>query len=239
MKVAILRPREYLNETLSKLKKEGFDAIGIPFIEIEHLKENLNLNEFDFDALIVTSQTAAKILVNSGFNLKDKEIIAIGKKTAKVFELHGFNTFIPSKFDSKSVYEEFKEKLAKKRVLILRSDKGSDEIFKLKDCCELLEIQLYKIKFKHGYEQKEFIREVYKNKNNYAIVFSSSMIAKSFINLSKKLGFEPESLEQMCIAIGPPTKSVLENNKIKALMPLEYTFDGIIDLLKELKLNKT
>ncbi|RLI79966.1 uroporphyrinogen-III synthase [Archaeoglobales archaeon] len=234
MKVAILRPREYLEETILRFRKEGFDVIGVPFVKLEIDADKLNI-ELDFDALIVTSQTSARILVNTNPNLlKGKKVIAIGKKTAEVLQRCGIRVEIPTKFDSETLYKEFKDELVGLRVLALRSDRGSRILLNLKDFCDFREIKLYSIKFEHGDEQKKFVREVFKNDNSYIIVFSSSMIARSFIELSEKLGFDACNLNQVCIAIGPPTKTVLEKSGINALMPAEYSFDGVIELLKTL-----
>lgn len=239
MKVAILRPKEYLEDTISKFRKKGFDVVGIPFVRIEVKVDVDKLDEVkldEFDALIITSQTSARILVDTVDVklLKDKRIIAIGKKTAEVLQKRGIKVETPTKFDSETLYEEFKDKLSSLRVLALRSDKGSKVLLNLRDVCDFEEIKLYSIKFEHGDKQKEFIKEVFKNNDSYAIIFSSSMIANSFIDLSKKLGFDVKALNQICVAIGPPTKAVLEKYGIDALIPTEYAFDSVIDLLKSL-----
>lgn len=236
MKVAILRPREYIEKTIAKIKDAGFDAVGVPFVKIVRYVDTIDLSKFDFDVLIVTSQTTAKILANSEnlSLLRDKKIVAIGKKTAEVFELHGLDVEVPSKFDSKTMYDEFKHAFANKNVLALRSDKGNNVLLKLSNICNFSEIKVYGIEFEHSDEQKRFVEEVFRHDGNYVIVFSSSMIAKSFIELSKKLGFNVRDLKQTCIAIGPPTKEILERSGVKALIPSEYTFDGVIKLLKNM-----
>jgi len=229
-----LRPREYIEETILKFRKEGFDIIGVPFVRIEvnDRMDEIKLN--NYDVLIITSQTSAKILIDRVDKtlLKSKIVIAIGKKTAEVLQSRGIKVETPTKFDSKTLYEEFKGKLKNLKVLALRSDKGSKILLKLQDVCDFEEIKLYSIEFEHGNEQKEFVKEVFKSNNRCAIVFSSSMIANSFIDLSKKLGFDVKNLNQTCIAIGPPTRAVLERHGIRALMPSEYSFDGVIELLK-------
>jgi uroporphyrinogen-III synthase len=60
------------------------------------------------------------------------------------------------------------------------------------------------------------------------------MIAQSFLGLC-----DDECLESLrkitLVAIGPPTAKVLEDYGLKPLIPEEYTFDGVLKLLKSIK----
>ena len=61
------------------------------------------------------------------------------------------------------------------------------------------------------------------------------MIARNFLELCREHGCL-ENLERVYnIAIGPPTANVLRSYGINPFMPDEYTFDGVIKLLKNLK----
>jgi uroporphyrinogen-III synthase len=232
VKVAVLRPKEYLAKISERLRQEGFDVIAVPFLRIVPNDEGIaKIKDLkDFDAVIVTSQTSAKLLVEHGF--KHDYVIAIGKKTAEILESAGISPKMPSKFDSKTLYEEFKDELKDKKVAIVRSDRGDPILLKLPN---IEEIVLYRIEFEHGDEQKKLIESL----DFDAIVFSSSMMVKSFFELAKGMGKFDEVLEKLrskiVIAIGPPTKRTLESYGIEALMPDEYSFDGIVGLLKTLK----
>jgi len=234
VKVAILRPKEYLEETTELFKRAGFEVIAIPFIKIVLNKEGINriadLNKFD--AIIVTSQTSARILVEHGF--KHNNVIAIGKKTAEVLRKAKIDPKIPSKFDSKTLYNEFKDKLKGLKVAIVRSDKGDPILLDLPAKVE--EVILYKIEMENDKIQREFIKSM----NFDAIIFSSRMIARSFIDLANDLNIDiREKLKnKIVIAIGPPTKRFLEKHGIKPLMPDEYTFEGVLRLLMKLKNQK-
>ncbi len=231
MKVAVLRPKDYLANISERLRREGFEVIAVPFLKIVPNDEGIAKigNLKDFDAVIVTSQTSARILVEHKF--KHDHVIAIGKKTAEILKSAGMNPKIPSKFDSKTLYEEFKDELKDKRVAIVRSDKGDPILLKLPN---VEEIVLYRIEFEHRDEQKKFIKSM----DFDVIVFSSSMMVKSFFELAKAMEKFDEVLEKLkrkiVIAIGPPTKKMLESYGIKALMPDEYSFDGVIKLLKSI-----
>ncbi len=235
MKVAILRPKEYAERTAEKFRKMGFDVIAVPFLKtvprMEGIERIRDLK--DYDVVIVTSQTSAKLLVEHGF--RHNNVVAIGKRTAEVLKSAGIEARIPSKFDSKTIYEEFKDELEGKRVAVVRSDKGDPILLELPNVDEIV---LYTIEFKHGEEQKKLIEEM----DFDVIVFSSRMMVRSFFELARKMRRLDDVVERLkakrVIAIGPPTKSALEEYGISAEMPSEYTFDGVMELLKG-KVSKT
>jgi len=232
VRVAILRPKDYLAEVSERLRREGFEVVAVPFLKVVPNEEGIRkiCKLKDFDAVIVTSRTSARILIEHEF--KHDYVIAIGKKTAEILRSAGINPKIPSKFDSKTLYEEFKDELMSKRVAIVRSDRGDPVLLKLPD---VEEIVLYRIEFEHGEEQKKLIDSM----DFDIIVFSSSMMVKSFFELAKEMDKFDEVLERLkrkiVVAIGPPTKKTLESYGIQALMPDEYSFDGVIKLLKTVR----
>ncbi|RLI80460.1 uroporphyrinogen-III synthase [Archaeoglobales archaeon] len=228
----MLRPKDYLAEVSERLRREGFEVVAVPFLKVVPNEEGIRkiCKLKDFDAVIVTSRTSARILIEHEF--KHDYVIAIGKKTAEILRSAGINPKIPSKFDSKTLYEEFKDELMSKRVAIVRSDRGDPVLLKLPD---VEEIVLYRIEFEHGEEQKKLIDSM----DFDIIVFSSSMMVKSFFELAKEMDKFDEVLERLkrkiVVAIGPPTKKTLESYGIQALMPDEYSFDGVIKLLKTVR----
>jgi len=229
VKVAILRPKEIAKDTVRVLREEGFDVIAIPFIKI--VKRDFNFNPNDFDVLVVTSRTSARILVKKG--VKHDNVIAIGRKTAEELKKIGINPRIPSKFDSRTLYEEFKEELKDKKVAILRSNRGDPILLKIPNAKEIV---LYDIDFEWGEEQEKLLREL----DFDAIVFSSRMIVKSFFELAKEMNMVNDVISalknKIVIAIGPPTEEELKKYGLKALMPKEWTFDSVIELLKSIKI---
>uniref|UniRef100_A0A7C3RC60 Uroporphyrinogen-III synthase n=1 Tax=Archaeoglobus fulgidus TaxID=2234 RepID=A0A7C3RC60_ARCFL len=225
MKVLILRPEELLEDTLKKFSEHGFEAYGCPFIKLIFLDFDVP----DHDFAIVTSQNAARVLRER--KVKLKRVIAIGKKTAELIDAE--EVLLPSKFDSETLYREFAEILRGKRVVAFRSNAGSDVIRKLSEVSDFMEIEVYRIEKLQEEEQR---KEVERVKAGFydAIVFSSSMIARSFLELCDKECLK--ALEKiLVVAIGPPTAKVLAEKGIRAEIPEEYTFDGIIRLLKSKK----
>ena len=226
MKVAILRPEHVADETVEMFKKQGFDVISIPFIKI--VPRDFEFDPKNYDVLIVTSRTSARIVVEK--RIKHENIIAIGKKTAEELKKAGIRARIPTKFDSTTLYEEFKDELKGKRVAILRSNRGDPILLNLPN---VEEIVLYDIEFEWGERQKKFLE----NLDFDAIVFSSRMTVKSFFGLASNLGIDivDRLKDKIVIAIGPPTREELSRYGIEALMPKEWTFDSILKLLKSIK----
>ncbi len=232
MKVVTFRPSIYSRETIEILRENGFEAVNVPMIEL--IAKNVDVRDAEYT--IVTSQTSARIALEKDL-LKGK-IIAIGPKTAKILEKQGFKALIPSRYTSKSLYSEFKDVLFGKTVNLLRSDRGDPILYRLSDSCDLKEYILYSIKILEGDKQKEIIRRIL-NREFDALVFTSSMIVDGFVSNLKEvvpLSKINEILENiLLIAIGPPTAKKLENYGMNAIIPDEYTMEGVIKLLNGLQ----
>ncbi len=230
MKVAIFRPQEYIRQTEEKLRRAGFDVISAPLIELK--EENVDVRGCDYT--IVTSQTAARIALKRG--LIRGKVIAIGTKTAEV--LSCYETLTPSRFDSETLFNEFRDLLRGKKVNLLRSDKGSEILRKLSNFCDLKEYKLYRIRILRNERSREIVKDVAMGWVDAAI-FSSRLIVESFMVNSKDACVFDDVLKSLnsikSIAIGPPTKRKLEEYGVKALMPERYDFDGVIELLTKMK----
>lgn len=226
MRVLILRPEHQLGQTLEKLRNEGFEAFGCPFIKIEYLDFHVPEHEY----AIVTSQNAARVVVERGIKLE--KVVAIGKKTAEVLRRAGYNVETPSQYDSSTLVREFMNTLKGKRVVAIRSDAGSDELTKLSEVSDFSEITAYRIIKLKGEKQREAVKNAAEGFYD-VIVFSSSLIARNFIELCHEM--EIKNILAKAVAIGPPTAKILRNFGINPLMPDEYTFDGIVRLLKHLE----
>jgi len=238
VRVAVLRPEEYIKDTIELFQGKDFEVIAVPFLRIKVNEEGIKKLEEadDFDVAIVTSQTAAKILSKHCDKFKAKRVLAIGKKTAEVLSESGIESEIPEKFDSKTVYEQYRDKFRDKKVLLLRSDKGDPILLKLSEVADVEEIVLYTIEKNFGEKQKELIKRVV-NGEIYVLVFSSSMMVRSFMELAENLNMKNKVInrlnEMRVVAIGPPTAKVLEEYGLKAEIPDEYTFEGIVKLLEK------
>ncbi|MBE8538849.1 uroporphyrinogen-III synthase [Geoglobus acetivorans] len=229
MRVAVFRPEEYLSRTVDLLRSQGYDVLAVPMIGIE--ENDVCVRDADFT--IITSQTAARIALRK--NLLRGTVIAIGPKTKEAL---GRECLLPSKYDSKTLYEEFREIVAGKKVNLLRSDKGDPVLNNLSEVCDLEEYQLYRIVPLKGAMQKEAVREIAEGRVD-AVIFSSSMIAESFMENARETNLFEKVIERLSsivtVAIGPPTAGKLQSFGVRALIPEEYTLDGVISLLKRLQ----
>lgn len=224
MRVLILRPAELLEETLEVFRKAGIEAYGCPFVSLHY--EDFSVPKHDF--AIVTSQNSAREIVKRGIKLA--KVIAIGKKTAEILRSAGYDVLVPKRYESSAIVEEFRELLNGKRVVAIRSDRGSDVLRKLCEFADYSEVFAYRIVKLKGDEQR---REIERVKSGFydAIVFSSRVIAESFFE-----NCDWECLKKLedivLIAIGNPTAEFLSSKGFKALVPDEFTFDGVLRLLK-------
>jgi len=227
MRVLILRPKELIDETVEAFRKEDIEAYGCAFVKIERK----NFKVPDHDIAIVTSQNSAKIIVERGIKLN--RIIAIGKKTAEVLTNAGYDVMIPSKFDSETLVKEFADIMRSKKVVAIRSDKGGDELRKIASFADYKEVHAYEILKIDGEEQRKEIEKVSQGYYDI-IVFSSKTIAESFLEKCDDKCIR-ELKEKIIIAIGKPTAEFLKERGLNPLIPDEYSFEGILKLIKNLK----
>ncbi|MEM3796803.1 MAG: uroporphyrinogen-III synthase [Archaeoglobaceae archaeon] len=226
MRVLILRPAELLEETIEIFRKAGIDAYGCPFVSLQY--EEFSVPKHDF--AIVTSQNSAREIVRRGIRLE--KVIAIGKKTAEILKSAGYDVLLPKRYESSAIVEEFKDLLKGKKVVAIRSDKGSDALRKISEFADYSEVFAYRIVKLNDLEQR---KEIEKLKSGFydAVVFSSRMIAESFLE-----NCDEECLERLrkilLIAIGNPTAEFLRSKGFNSLIPEEFTFDGVLKLLKSL-----
>lgn len=239
VRVALFRPAEYIEETSRMMEEKGFEVLAIPFIAADVDEWALRrLGRLDAEVLIITSQTAASILLEKVPEVfEGREVIAIGKKTADMLKKSGVESKIPPRFDSASIYSHFRDGLRGRKVAILRSDRGNEVLLKLNEVAELQEIQIYRIVKLKGEEQRKAVLAVV-NEEVDAAVFSSRMMVQAFMEVAEELNVRDEAVKALnkifSIAIGPPTRDRLRSYGVEALMPEEYTFDGVIDLLESL-----
>ena len=187
--------------------------------------------------VIVTSQTAAKILfsdLEAVEKIKKTSIIVIGDKTGTIFKSASIEVLKPSKFDSETLYNEFKDFVKGKRVAILRSDKGSPVLLQFGNVAEVKEFKIYNIL--EDEENAGKIPEILLKGNVGSVIFTSSFIVRTFMKSilthPKKQKLLKKLQKMNVIAIGPPTKKSLEKYGIKARMPDNYTFEAAVFLLK-------
>jgi len=227
MRVLILRPAELLEDTLTTFRKAGVEVYGCPFVSLYY--EEFEVPDHDY--AIVTSQNSAREIVKRRIRLN--RIIAIGKKTAEILKNAGYEVLVPKRFESSAIIEEFKDLLKGKKVVAIRSDQGGGELRKISEFADYSEIFAYRIVKLNGEEQK---REIEKVKAGFydVIVFSSRMIAESFLEKCDE-DCVKRLRNMVLIAIGTPTAEFLKKKGFLPITPDEFTFDGVLGLIKALE----
>ena len=130
MNILITRPIEQSIDLINKLSKKCFYPFILPFIEIAPLK--FQLNEYDFDYIIFTSQNTCKFFMNSlkSFNLEKTQIIAIGPKTADFLKNSEIPVnLIPDEYSTEGLKKLFVNQNIKNKKLLIPGSAIRDKYF--------------------------------------------------------------------------------------------------------------
>ncbi len=231
MKVAFFSPKRNYKATHELALRMGFEPVHVPMVEIIE-KEVEDVRDADFT--VVTSKTAAKISLSR--NLLRGKVVAIGEKTAEI--LKDFEPLTPSKYDSRTLFEEFKDVFRGKVVNLLRSDKGDKVLLKLSEVCDLREYVLYEIKPIIGKEQALIVEKL-ANREIDAVIFSSRLIVRSFFENARAVNLLDEVVsalnDMVTVALGKPTEEELRKFGVAAITPEKYTFEEALKLIGKLK----
>ena len=207
--------------------EEKFEYINIKDIEITNIsitkivKLKFDLNSIinkNFDYIIFTSTLGAKYFMeeikkqNHEEILKNKNIIAIGKKTA---EYLNNDCIIPENQSSKGIIKLIEKN---SNILLIRSKNGNPYLVKkLREIGNLQIINAYKSVI---IDDKDYEYIYIKMKNNYfnAVIFTSSFIFRSYVKVFSKYGNPLEILPNLIIAIGERTGNTIKRFGIKPII---------------------
>ncbi|WP_456375382.1 uroporphyrinogen-III synthase, partial [Methanocaldococcus sp.] len=136
MKVVITRPKERSEVFAKLLKKEGFEPILFPTLEIVYNKDvNVDLNKYDW--IIFTSPSGVIGLYNilddrKKDRVKDKKIAVIGEKTAKTFKKYfgKFPDIIPKEYTAEKLLEELKKVINGNERFLIPTTPSTRDILK-------------------------------------------------------------------------------------------------------------
>ncbi|MDX1809380.1 MAG: uroporphyrinogen-III synthase [Sulfurospirillaceae bacterium] len=204
------------------LNNENFEGtINLPMIEINFLKEEIDLGLYD--SLIFTSKNAVRALNSIDTNWTKKEIYSIGQGTSQEIKKHHANLVFTSKDSYGDLFaEEIKDKLKDKKVLFLRAAKvisNLNVILKENDI-DLDEKIIYETVC-HKYEI------IKKPPLNAVIIFTSPSTVKCFF---KNFNWDDS---YKAVAIGNITASAIPAN-IDILVAHEQTIQSCVDLAKSI-----
>ncbi|CAB3287637.1 Putative uroporphyrinogen-III synthase [Methanocaldococcus lauensis] len=238
MKVVITRPKERSGVFAKLLKKEGFEPILFPTLEIVYNKDvNVDLNKYDW--IIFTSPSGVIGLYNilddrKKDRVKDKKIAVIGEKTAKTFKKYFGKSpdIIPKEYTAEKLLEELKKVINGNERFLIPTTPSTRDILKNNLNADLLFVY-NSVEPKNLKEKFEKLKKELKDEK-FILTFTSGLTAKNFFKYVDK-EFSKIIEKNYIVAIGPITGKVIEEFGFKPLLPKIYTIEGIMEVIKNIK----
>ncbi|WP_456416334.1 uroporphyrinogen-III synthase [Methanocaldococcus sp.] len=238
MKVVITRPKERSEVFAKLLKKEGFEPILFPTLEIVYNKDvNVDLNKYDW--IIFTSPSGVIGLYNilddrKKDRVKDKKIAVIGEKTAKTFKKYFGKSpdIIPKEYTAEKLLEELKKVINGNERFLIPTTPSTRDILKNNLNADLLFVY-NSVEPKNLKEKIEKLKKELKDEK-FILTFTSGLTAKNFFKYVDN-EFSKIIEKNYIVAIGPITGKVIEEFGFKPLLPKIYTIEGIIEVIKNIK----
>ncbi|MDF1532428.1 MAG: uroporphyrinogen-III synthase [ANME-2 cluster archaeon] len=250
--VAIMRPVRYEQDSMQVCRQAGFDVISAPMIAILDKRDEY-FNGFvsrilagQSDIVIFTSangidHTLDKVPDRDAFiaALNRLTTIAIGPKTREAALEQGIViSFMPESYSSEGLVEAIRNDVRGKVVDIARSSHGAPVLVEgLKaDGADVFETQVYEITSPVRGSAQEALIQAILDKTVDAVVFTSSMMVRNFLEMASQMGCKDEVIRKLndegivVAAIGHPTSNTLNIYKIPVtIISNEYTFKALIE----------
>lgn len=228
--LAIIRPKNQLEDSKKIVEAFGYQALGVAMIDIVSLRDPLwpdfldELKVGNVDYVIVTSANGAHSCTKLGLNAADipasTRVVAIGPKTrTAMLKEHLRVDLVPSEYSSRGIVQMLNN-VAGKSIWVLRSAFGGPKLLEgLKDNgATVRELVLYTLKKRCGEPQRNFMREVTEG-NVAGVLFTSAMTARAFFDCADRMGVREQLMAQLASlivgAIGEPTAEALYENNLQ------------------------
>lgn len=237
--IAILRPDNRGEESERIARDLGFKPILAPSIAFSELVLPRDLPERikRADCVVFTSATGAEIALRDAelADLLKRSVLAtIGPRTREALEERGLMVaIVPEIFSSRGLASALAPKF--KRVLLLRSARGSPELVKILEegGVEVDEVHLYDIAPSADPRLDWLILRGRPD----VFAFTSGSTAKNLIERAKDLGEEADLRERLAqakvAAIGPPTEAELARLGVRVdYVPEKYTFESMLEEIR-------
>lgn len=246
--IVLTRTVEQSKESAAIFSELGADVIVFPTLEI------VPPNSWDkFDEVMLSSQKIDFIIFTSAhavtmfkkrcaeLNLKveyDKTtIVAVGNKTKSICEENEIKVdIVPEKFSGEGVVEELsKYNLKDKLVFIPRSAIGREGLPKgLEELgAKIITAPIYNVSLPSKESVKHNIEQLNSSKPD-VFIFTSPSTFENFLIIMDINNAVSFFKNYDVAAIGPTTKSAIENSKVSvSIMPEEFTIKGLANKMIE------
>ena len=229
--VGFTRPTQRIKDSMDEARAMGLDVMAAPSLEIlpGDDEEFKRLEESVTDGCVVVFGSSTAVEQCQKF---------FGDRIGQVF--HGSVDAVPEDYSSYGLVDLLKDEAAGRRVVIVRSDSGSDVLSDgLRAAgADLVSIASYKLKEVGMCPALLHLLLAVKRRQLDVMAFSSPMSASSFIrHVEEHFGKErgDEYLRQIKIAaIGKPTSERLESLGFKPdIVPEKTTFHDMLQAIKD------
>lgn len=246
--IVLTRTIEQSKESAAIFSELGADVIVFPTLEI--VPPN-NWDKFDdvimssqkIDFVVFTSAHAVTMFIkrcnelNKHVDFEKIKVVAVGSKTKLVCEENKIKVdIVPKKFSGEGVVEELsKYDLKDKLVFIPRSAIGREDLPKgLEDLgAKIITVPVYTVSLPSKESVERNIERLNLGKPD-VFIFTSPSTFENFLlimNINNPVSFFKN---YDVAAIGPTTKSAIENSKVKvSIMPDEFTIKGLANKMIE------
>lgn len=246
--IVLTRSLEQSKESADALAKLGANVIVFPTLEIvppaswDQFDEIAKSNS-EIDYIIFTSAHAVRMFskrcseINVIINYNRIKVVAVGNKTSSVCSKHGIPVhIIPDEFSASGVIQKLSNyELKDKLVFIPRSAIGREELpIGLKERGAIIKsVATYNVTIPSGESVETGKKQIEQNKTDL-FVFTSPSTFENFLQILK-IDHPFEYFKNRTVAaIGPTTKSAIENHKVKVdIIPDEFTIEGLVEKIVE------
>ncbi|WP_457568942.1 uroporphyrinogen-III synthase [Desulfurobacterium sp.] len=228
-------PSELSREQTAILNKQGIAPVAIPLIKTVPLPFSAEIVEsFEPDFIVFSSKNGVKHFFSRVpvDHIKNGQVIAVGKSTAKLLKNKGIEPLIPENFSGEGLVELIKKNKLKGKFLLIKPKKARNLLpeFLKKEGNIVQEVIAYET-VANTEAADELAKEVAKGFE--IATFTSPSTFKSFLKLSGEKGKELLKKTKI-IPIGHVTAEAIQKAGFKVWkLPQEYTLNGIINLIIE------
>ncbi|MCU0343431.1 MAG: uroporphyrinogen-III synthase [Ignavibacterium sp.] len=246
--IVLTRTIEQSKESASIFSELGADVIVFPTLEIvppnswDNFDEAM-LSSHKIDFIVFTSAHAVTMFskrcieLNKQFDFETVKVVAVGNKTKSVCEENHIRVdIVPKKFSGEGVVEDLsKYDLKDKIVFIPRSAIGREGLPKgLEELgAKIITVPIYNVSLPSKESIKQNIDQLNSSKPD-VFIFTSPSTFENFLiimNINNPVSYFKN---YDVAAIGPTTKSAIENNRVKvSIMPDEFTIKGLANKMVE------